>query len=244
MTQGETVNCSITSLTTVPLIHLTDVRLLYLFENNITFFERDSFASLTELELLIVLLCGLRTIELGAFNGLTKLTYLSISMNYICDIPCTFENMTNLEYLDLSYNRIEHVESAVFSRLVNLKYIGLQGNSLQYLHPDTFLGLPNIQQLYFSNNLRLQIPNGRNFIKSHSLSRLDVSRYNISSLSVETFANVSALNSLDLSYNNLSTVDINILTALPKLSALYLHSIRYSMTVSCRKCGDGVRIIT
>jgi hypothetical protein len=41
-------------------------------------------------------------------------------------------------------------------------------------------------------------------------------------VSVETLANVTALERLDLSYNNLSSVDINILKALPKLSALYL----------------------
>jgi hypothetical protein len=42
-------------------------------------------------------------------------------------------------------------------------------------------------------------------------------------VSVETFANVSTLELLALSYNNLRSVDINILKALPKLSALYLH---------------------
>jgi Leucine-rich repeat (LRR) protein len=42
-------------------------------------------------------------------------------------------------------------------------------------------------------------------------------------MSVETFANLSALEWLDLSYNNLRTVDINILTALPELSELYLY---------------------
>ena len=45
-------------------------------------------------------------------------------------------------------------------------------------------------------------------------------------VSVEIFAGVSALELLDLSYNNLRTVDINILTALPKLSELYLYGNR------------------
>jgi hypothetical protein len=41
-------------------------------------------------------------------------------------------------------------------------------------------------------------------------------------VSVETFANVSALETLDLSNNNLRSVDINTLKALPQLSALHL----------------------
>ena len=69
------VICYNTLLTTVPLIRLTDVRVLAL-RHNITLFERDSFVSrgLNELEILQVGWCELRTIELGAFNGLTKLT--------------------------------------------------------------------------------------------------------------------------------------------------------------------------
>ena len=42
-------------------------------------------------------------------------------------------------------------------------------------------------------------------------------------MSIEAFANVSALKWLNLKYNNLSSVDINIFRALPKLSALYLY---------------------
>jgi len=160
---------------------------------------------------------------LGTFNGHTKLTQLLIMRNKITEImPGTFENMSSLEYLDLSYNRIEHLVSDVFSGLVNLKYVDLSANKLQYLHPHTFLGLPNIKRLRLKKNGALQIPTDRHFISSHSLSELDISNCNISSLSVETFAKVSALKSLDLSYNNLRTVDINILRTLPKLSTMYL----------------------
>jgi len=42
-------------------------------------------------------------------------------------------------------------------------------------------------------------------------------------VSVETFANVSLLELLSLSYSNLRTVDINILRALPNISAMLLY---------------------
>ena len=193
-------------------------------KNNITFLERDSFVLLTELQNLHLWRCGLRTIKIGAFYGLTKLTHLYIVNNEMCEIiPGTFENMINLENLNLAGNRIEHVDRDMFSGLFKLKYIYLSGNKLQYLHPDTFLMLPNLQELNFDENPCLQIQTDRNFIKSHSLSHLDISLCNISSVSVETFANVSALEWLDLSNNNLKTLNINILTPLPKLSTLYLY---------------------
>ena len=160
---------------------------------------------------------------MGTFNGLTKLTRLSIGGNEISEIkPGTFENVMSLEILYLDDNRIEHVNRDTFSGLFKVKYINLSKNKLKYLHPDTFLRLPKLQELYLTNNPGLKVPTDRNFIKSHSLLHLDISLCNISSVSVEKFANVSALEWLDLSNNNLKTVNINILTALPKLSTLYL----------------------
>jgi Leucine-rich repeat (LRR) protein len=84
--------------------------------------EKDTFVSLTELEKLVVFKCGLRTIQLGAFNGHTKLTGLSLILNEIrAIISGPFETLKRQENLDNYNNTIEHVDSAVFSGLVNLK---------------------------------------------------------------------------------------------------------------------------
>ena len=223
-TGGYYVVCDETSLTAVPLIQLPDVRGICLYKNKIRLFKNDSFVSLIELEILNVVSCGLRTIELGAFNGLTKLRRLIIQSNEICEIiPGTFKNTTSLENLDLKSNRIEHVNRDMFIGLFKLKYIDLSGNKLHYLHPDTFLTLPNFQKLYLSDNPGLKIPTDHKFINSLSLSYLNISQCNVSSVSVETFTNVSVLNGLDLRCNNLWTVDINILRTLPKLSTMYLY---------------------
>ena len=73
-TGGYNVVCSGPSLNPLPLTHVTDVQVLWLMENNIKLLEKDSFVSLTGLDVLYIYNCELRTIELGAFNGLTKLT--------------------------------------------------------------------------------------------------------------------------------------------------------------------------
>jgi Leucine-rich repeat (LRR) protein len=138
-------------------------------------------------------------------------------------IPGSLENIKSLEWIKLEFNRLEHLDIDVFSGLIKLEYINLSGNKLQYLHPDTFLGLPNLKQLYLGENKALHIPTDSPVIISHSLTNLYISNCTVNSVSVETFANVSALKWLDLSYNNLRTVDINILRALPTLSKLYLY---------------------
>jgi len=224
---GYYVECSSISLTAVPVIHLTDVKSLWLYESNITSLEKNSFVSLSGLVKLSVIACGLRTIELGAFKWCTKLKILLIGPNDLSEIiPGTFDNLNSLEHLAVFGNRLEFLYSDLFSGLVNLNYISLAANNLHNLHADTFLGLPNLRELRLSNNPGLQVPTDRSFINSHSLSQLVISNCNISSLSVETFANVSALQQLDLSDNKLRTIDINILRTLPKLSELYLYRNR------------------
>ena len=222
--EGQHVKCSGTSLNTVPLIHLPDVRILRLSYSEITVLEKNSFVSLTELEELYIYKCGLRTIELGAFNGLTELKELHIWSNEISEIiPGTFRSMNSLEYLGLMNNRLERLDCCVFRGLVNLERLTLSENELQYIHPDTFLRLPKLQQLHLKENWALQIPTDGPFINSDSLLSLDISDCNVSSLSDETFSNIRALKWLDLSYNNLRTVDIYVLRALPELSELYLY---------------------
>jgi Leucine-rich repeat (LRR) protein len=224
-TEGYYVNCSGSGLNSIPSIDPTDVRILVIDGNSITYCQKDFFVSkgVVELQILKVDFCKLRIIEFGAFNGLSILIYLSLESNEISEIiPGTFE-LSSLEYLKLGNNIIEHLEGDVFSGLINLKYVYLGGNKLQYLHPDTFVWLPNLHRLTISKNSDLQIPTDSHFINSHSLKHLGISGCNISSVSVVTFANISALEWFDLSYNNLRNVDVNILKTLPKLSALYLH---------------------
>ena len=223
---GYVVDCSGKALHSIPSIYLTQVQELILIDNNITCLEKDSFISKGMIELYVLVLhrCRLQTIELGAFNGLTSLMILSMRGNGIGEIKRrSFENMRGLVYLGLNDNKIKHLDFGVFSGLINLQHINLEGNEILKLHPDIFVGLPKLERLYLDLNLDLQIPTDRHFITSLSLKYLDITHCNIGSVSVETFAKVSALERLALSYNNMRSVDINILKALPKLSELYLE---------------------
>ena len=100
-TGGYFVYCDGASLNPAPLIHLTAVQVLYLRQHKIPLLEKDSFVSLTELERLHIGICGLRTIELGALNGLTELTMLTVWSDEVREItPGTFWNVNSLECLD------------------------------------------------------------------------------------------------------------------------------------------------
>jgi Leucine-rich repeat (LRR) protein len=191
---------------------------------NISSVSVETFTNVTALAWLDLSYNYLKSVDINILKALPKLSYLYLESNEINEIiPGVFGNNSLLEYLDLDNNKIEHLGIEVFYGLVALKDIYLQGNKLQYLHSETFVGLSNIQSLYLSKNFGLQIPTDSHFITSHSLKHLRISNCNISSVSVETFANVTALERLDLSYNSLRNLNISILKALPKLSTLYLY---------------------
>jgi Leucine-rich repeat (LRR) protein len=69
----------------------------------------------------------------------------------------------------------------------------------------------------------MKIPTDRHFINSSFLRQLYISDCNVSSISMETFANVSGLELLDLSGNHLKDINVNILTILPQLSTFYIY---------------------
>ena len=156
---GYLVRCNRKSLTSVPLINLTDVLVLNLSNNNITLLQKNIFVSITELKILYIDFCELRTIELGAFNGLTKLTQLSMNDNQLSDIlPGTFENTISLENLDLYDNKIKHLNSSMFgglgafTGLTNLKSLFIVRNDISEIRPGTFEDMSNLVYLNLSYN--------------------------------------------------------------------------------------------
>jgi len=205
-------------------INSLSLKILAISGCNISSVSIDTFANVTALELLDLSYNYLMSEDIKILKVLPNFSQLSLKSNEIIEItPGTCEKISPLEYLSLEYNMTEHLDIDVFCGLVNLKAIYLQGNKLQYMHPDTFIRLPNLQVLFLSNNSGLQMPTDRHFINSLSLKKLEISKCNISLVSVETFANVTALERLDLSYNSLRNLDISILKTLPKLSTLYLY---------------------
>ena len=214
-TAGYSIICSSKSLTAVPSIHLRNVQALWLSDNNITLLEKDSFVSMTELKLLDVTECELRTIELGAFNGLTELTALFMWNNKISEImPGSFEKMSSLEYLDLSKNKIKHLNSAVFSGLgtfsglTKLTRLSVLRNEIGEIFPSTFQNMSSVEYLDLCNNkikhlisVMLSGLGALNGLKK--LTRLSMVRNEISEIFSRTFQYLCSLEYLNLSNNKI-----------------------------------------
>jgi Leucine-rich repeat (LRR) protein len=158
---------------------------LHISDCNIRSVSVKTFSKLSALEWLDLSNNKLRKLNINILKMLPELIELNLESNDIRIItPGTF-NVSNLENLNLKYNKILRMENDTFSGLFKLKYLCLKGNNLQYIHPHTFSGLPKLKRLNLSKNPELKVPNSLQTINPFSLQRLVVSGFNISSVSVE-----------------------------------------------------------
>ena len=133
---------------------------------------------------------------------LPKLQQLNLSSTNISEFPIFLRTTTNLQFLDLSKNRI----NGQFPRWLgdvgrdSLYFLDLRDNLLQGPFPNiSFLGLA---YLFFSNNkLSGEIPSS--ICNTSSLEVLDLSHNNLSGLVPKCLVNSSGLSVLDLRMNSL-----------------------------------------
>jgi Leucine-rich repeat (LRR) protein len=121
------------------------VKILYLYNNKLTYLDKDIFNNLINLQ------------ELFLYNN--NLTHLDKDI---------FKNLTNLKLLNLSYNNISSLDKDIFKYLTNLKVLLLHNNHLTILNNNIFNNLTNFQYLKLSNNKLTSLPssitNCRNLI--------------------------------------------------------------------------------
>lgn len=116
-----------------------------------------------------------------------------------------FTNLTNLTYLDISYNGIENFPSEVFKSLPRyIRKLSLSHNSLTYFQWNNLSSLQYLEELDLSHNSLSAVFSNLSS-NTKSLSVLDLS-YNRIFVLTEGFINsAKSLQLLDLSRNQLST---------------------------------------
>uniref|UniRef100_A0A5F8G8F5 Reticulon 4 receptor like 1 n=1 Tax=Monodelphis domestica TaxID=13616 RepID=A0A5F8G8F5_MONDO len=143
---------------------------LWIYSNNITFIDPDTFKGFVHLEELDL---GdnrhLRTLAPETFQGLARLHALYLYKCGLSSLPAgIFGGLHNLQYLYLQDNHIEFLQDDIFVDLVNLSHLFLHGNKLWKLTQNTFRGLVNLDRLLLHEN-HLQLVQPRAF---HDLQRL------------------------------------------------------------------------
>ena len=133
----------------------------------------------------------------------------------------SFNQLINLDEIDLSNNQIRIIEDRSFSSLKSLTTLSLAENKIEELHKETFEGLITLKILAFSSNLIRKLDN-LVFTNLMNLIRLDLSSNQISLIEKDGFKDLVNLEELALAENKISLIDDLIFSDLQKLKKLDL----------------------
>lgn len=128
-----------------------------------------------------------------------------------------FRDYRFLEYLNLSENEIEGVDSRAFHGLARLNNIDLSYNNLQYITPVIFSDNLVLEKVSFRGNQLAYFPDSPPILASHSIASLDLSYCTLTSINADTFSQLPNLQILNLNNNKLREFNREILNTLTKL---------------------------
>lgn len=157
-----------------------------------------------------------------AFAGLLNpLQALGLPNNGLRSIP-NLRDLSELERLDLSRNRISELDSASFAGLKSVTFVDLSDNEIKNVHPETFP--ERLQTLRLKGN-RLRIATVSKLKNLNALQELDLSSNAlVGALEKGTVLPVPSLKILSLANNQFNSVRQDALQGASSLSRLSLNN--------------------
>ncbi|KAL4653754.1 hypothetical protein ACB092_01G328300 [Castanea dentata] len=183
-------------------------------------FRKFNFSSFPNLVMLSLYNTGLQGSIPPEIGTLSKLTYLSLSMNNLTGIMSEIRFLKNLEFLDLQQNKLTGPLPSFLWHLTNLTFLSLNSNQINGSIPAEIGYLTNLRTLSLAwNQISGFIP--VEIANCPSLYNLTLSHNYLTGTISFDMSNFYLFQYLDLSYNNLSGSiprTINHLTMLETLS--------------------------
>ena len=166
-----------------------------------------TFMGLTNLNVLCLSYNLITYIEAGAFSTLTRLTLLLIGVNLLTEIPSRlFADLPLLNILDFPINLINKpLPADVFSGSTSLFMINFYQNKISAILNGTFAGLRAITQLQCHTNKLTSL--GKNlFAEMSLLVNLDFYDNQISAIEADTFRGLSSVQIVHLKGNIIASI--------------------------------------
>ena len=181
------------------LVNLSNLKYLYLTNNDITTIDINTISKLKKLKNLNLARNYIQTILNGTFESLSLLRRLDLSRNRISFLERgTFKTLSHLNSLYLSQNCIKTIENGTFIGMIELSNLDLSRNEIETVSQYALSQLTILEYLDMSNNYIETLP-----VFPSSLTTLKLSNNKIAELSSSSFAGVSGLTSLYLASNGL-----------------------------------------
>lgn len=182
--------------------NLNDLNLINLKHLNIYKIQRYMLYGLRNLKKISLNKSQVQVLECYAFETLSHLIDLDLSSNKLTQLlNCTFYGLINVEDINLSDNSIEGLNGMYpFNDMKNLKYLNLMFNKIVSLPPGIFKKLTNINLLALGTN---RITPWMSEILPDKLNgtALYIERNNISYFTDQMFNDVFKLQEIDFAEN-------------------------------------------
>lgn len=196
--------------------NLKNLEILNLKSNDLVRIEKDAFKHLTSLVKLNLMNNKLSWLML---NNLPNLEEIDLSNNklHITTLE-NLQNLTSIKRLIMADNNVQIIHGNVFEDLSTLEVIDLSHNKIIIVN-NSFVGLYNLKEFRINNNKINELP-AFAFNNMTGLSTLDLSQNQLTHLTNTTFAFLGELATLNISYNLLETLDYSVVQYLISLRTL------------------------
>ncbi|PSN34628.1 hypothetical protein C0J52_26126 [Blattella germanica] len=224
--------CGLSNINTLIYRLMQDLLVLDLGDNEFKYIASDEFRDLRNLQTLkldgnqlpVVLE---RTFGYhGNLGGQTDLQVLSLARNRIAKITsAAFANLTTLQELDISYNKLDKLETQTFIPLSDsLRQLKLSGNTVPLSEVKYILQMvPKLRDLSLADMGISEVHIGI-FVFLEQLRFLNMSGNHIMHFPAQVLSPIPKLQEIDLSRNRFRGLDERLLLRLEAVKTIHLHS--------------------
>lgn len=158
----KTARCNDGKLWSVPSVLPDDIEELQLNNNNIQTLKDDALLRYPSLNTLSLACNGLETLEASTFQESKFLQRLNLANNNLHvgfhESSRALRQTSGLKALDLSENKLDdEMAAALLQNLTSLEYLNLSGNLLQRLDETSFSDLHQLKELDLQRNIMFEI---------------------------------------------------------------------------------------
>ncbi|KAM3871841.1 leucine-rich repeat neuronal protein 1 [Diretmus argenteus] len=205
---------------------LTNLLRLHLNSNRLVAIDSRWFESLPSLEILMIGENPILGLEDRNFLPLSRLHSLVLAGMSLAGIPPgAFLGLEYLESLSFYNNQLRSVPREALSVLPNLKFLDLNRNPIGRVQQGDFQNLPHLEELSLNNMDELLLVDRGAFQNLPEMAKLEL--YNnprLSYIDPQAFSDLGSLRTLLLHNNQLSLLSRDLLSSLPSLEELSIHS--------------------
>ncbi|XP_069572713.1 leucine-rich repeat neuronal protein 1 [Brachyistius frenatus] len=205
---------------------LTNLLRLHLNSNRLVAIDSRWFESLPSLEILMIGENPILGLEERNFLPLSRLHSLVLAGMGLASVPsAAFQGLEYLESLSFYDNRLRSIPRDALSVLPNLKFLDLNRNPISRVQQGDFQNLQQLEELSLNNMDDLLMVERAAFQNLPELAKLEIcSNPRLSYVDPQAFSDLSSLRTLLLHNNQLGLLSGDLLSSLPSLEEVSLHS--------------------